>query len=113
MTPTQQPSVRQAIRDAAIKLTEKAGGANFIPGRMLAGLEDDHLIIRTISDIVTSATTDLRAENERLREALDVMLRVFKPHPREDTEGWREEHDACSAGYAALSAQPDDQEQQP
>jgi hypothetical protein len=38
-----------------------------------------------------------------LFRALEAMTRAFSPHPREDTEGWREEHEAFEDARAALA----------
>jgi hypothetical protein len=35
--------------------------------------------------------------------ALERMRSVFSPFPREDTEGWREEHEACEWADMALA----------
>jgi hypothetical protein len=45
--------------------------------------------------------------NEKVRalvEALKDMRRQFSPYPSEDTERWREEHEACQSADAALAA---------
>jgi septal ring factor EnvC (AmiA/AmiB activator) len=41
---------------------------------------------------------------EMLRDALQNMRRQFSPYPSEDTERWREEHEACQSADAALAA---------
>lgn len=42
------------------------------------------------------------AASGALYDALVAMTRVFMPHPREDTEGWREEHEAFEEAMRAL-----------
>ncbi len=39
-----------------------------------------------------------------LVEALRDMRRQFSPYPSQDTERWREEHEACEHADAALAA---------
>jgi hypothetical protein len=39
----------------------------------------------------------------RLRDALEAMRRQFSPFPSEDTERWREEHEACEQADAILA----------
>lgn len=43
------------------------------------------------------------AASGALYDALVAMTRVFMPHPREDTEGWREEHEAFEEALRALA----------
>ena len=43
-------------------------------------------------------------EVKALLEALRDMRRQFSPYPSQDTERWREEHEACEHADAALAA---------
>ena len=43
-------------------------------------------------------------EVRALLEALRDMRRQFSPYPSQDTERWREEHEACEHADAALAA---------
>ena len=43
-------------------------------------------------------------EVKALLGALRDMRRQFSPYPSEDTERWREEHEACERADAALAA---------
>jgi hypothetical protein len=45
----------------------------------------------------------LIAAAPELLEALERMAGAFVPHPRDDTEGWREEHEACELARAAIA----------
>ena len=49
------------------------------------------------------ANAHLIAAAPELLEALEMMVRQFGPHPREDTEGWREEYEACDSARAAIA----------
>jgi hypothetical protein len=40
---------------------------------------------------------------QALVEALGAMRRQFSPYPSENTERWREEHEACEQADAALA----------
>jgi len=52
--------------------------------------------------LVDTPDARLIAAAPELLEALQAMSRVFSPHPRADTEGWREEHEACEAARVAI-----------
>lgn len=58
---------------------------------------------RDVSRSEIEANARLIAASPTLLEALEGMLRAFSPHPREDTEGWREEHGAWEAARAAIT----------
>jgi len=49
------------------------------------------------------ANARLIAAAPDLLEALERMAGAFVPHPRDDTEGWREEHEACELARAAIA----------
>lgn len=52
---------------------------------------------------IDCADARLIAAAPDLLEALEAMTRVFVPFPREDTEGWREEHEAYEEARAAIA----------
>jgi hypothetical protein len=45
---------------------------------------------------------ELERERDALRAALKRMTEVFYPHPRADTEGWREEQEAYDGALITL-----------
>jgi len=59
--------------------------------------------LRTALDAEKARADAAEAALKTAREALAGMLAVFSPYPREDTEGWREEHEACKAADFALA----------
>jgi hypothetical protein len=58
---------------------------------------------RTHAYCGSKANAALVAVAPDLYAALEQMMRAFSPHPREDTEGWREEHEAYEGAIAALA----------
>ena len=53
--------------------------------------------------IIAQAATPPASVVEAMERALRDMRSQFSPFPREDTEGWREEHEACEAADTALA----------
>jgi len=60
--------------------------------------------LRAAANTIDGKPTPPAAVVEALERALRDMRSRFSPFPREDTEGWREEHEACEAADTALAA---------
>lgn len=102
-------SIANAIRDDRAATAERVAGlererdeARRDLGR-LVGFSDTWPLV----DAAQKRAEASEAEVARLREALDGMMRVFSPFPREDTEGYREEYEAYEIARAALT-RPDE-----
>lgn len=87
------------------------------PGPWWIGIETDKGEVEVVSDdrpyicmVLPGAIDGLTLANARLISAapdllaaLERMAGAFVPHPRDDTEGWREEHEACELARAAIA----------
>lgn len=80
-----------------------ADGARVADCAIAIGMSDEEMEAnaKLIVD-ATRAHSALAAENDRLKVALRRMLAAFSPFPRADTEGYREEVEACDEARAAL-----------